>query len=138
MRRRFRIVSGILVAVGVALAALALVQPRSYAETHAFELTAEQSPSWTQAYCVPDGTLVTFAWHTYDGTTVTVRIWSTGLIGPLQYLQTGPHGAGTRYFFGAEYFSAGFVVSPQVEVLVELSFSINGTYLAGTPTFGPC
>jgi hypothetical protein len=120
------------------VATFELVSQRGFAERATVVLSATQSPPYLAAYCVPDGTLVHFAWQTSDASSIRLQVWSTSLLIGSEYDQFAAAGNGAFYFYAPDYFSAGNETSSLVQVNVNLSFSVNGSYLSGTPFFGPC
>ena len=139
MRKRTAVAAATAIVVAATIAAAGILEaPRSFAERASLRLTGNQAPPWQQSFCVPAGTLVAFAWQTNDTSSVTLEIWSTGLLGPIQYDHLGSNGSGSFYFYNTESILARNTTSAGVQVEVELSFSLNGTYLSGAPSFGAC
>ena len=125
------------VSVGL-VGAYVLTAPRSVEVRGSIVLSGDHSPPWEQRYCVPDGTLVTFYWHTSDGSEVTLSLWSNQRLQPLLYSYSGNSGAGTTTFDSSVYFSLAHAPSPPTLVLVDLYYSVLETYVPGPPSFGPC
>ena len=132
------VVVAIALAVAIVLAILYTV-PVGTPETVSFALTSDSSQPYLEFYCLPESTVFSFAWHTSDGSSVTVTIWSPGELIPYQYAHYGASGNGSLFSVPVEEFGAANVTASSVVVFVSLSFSVNETAIHhGPPSYGPC
>ena len=139
MKRWRAMTLALAVVVSVVTVAVVITHPFSMTRSVTLTLTAEQSPPWLDAYCLPGGTIFSFSWHSSDGSRVTLEIWSTGLLNPLQYQRSAVAGNGTLFYAEREVFAASNVTAQSVEIDVSLSFSVNQTILPlANPSYGPC
>jgi hypothetical protein len=127
----------VIVAIAVVVAVLAV--PRSQTETPTVLLTSSESPSWTQDYCIPEGTVFTYAWAATGGTVESISVVSqnTGHVTLGTSEGTHANGSGRYYSAGTMEFQATNVTSSDAQIVFELQFTLDVSFLGGTPHFGP-
>ncbi|MCI4353811.1 MAG: hypothetical protein L3K06_00405 [Thermoplasmata archaeon] len=129
--------------VAIAAAVLLIVAslattPRTLRERPTLLLLPMPTGGPALAYCMPVGTLFTFAWATSDGGSATVVIFSPALLVPYQYEARGASGQGALFSPGYEYFVAGNLTSPAGHVVMTLDFNVSVPVFASGPPSGPC
>lgn len=132
MKRRTPIlIAGVAVAFVVSVAFI-LLMPRTVTETSTVTLSSAENPPSQAFYCIPSGTIFTYAWHTNDGSRVTLLIERLGTLGP-PIPQNGSEGNGSLYAGGGTGFTAQNLTSSSVEVIVDISYSATVNYLQSPP-----
>ena len=128
MKRRTLLLVAVL-AAAIVIAAVVLVIPRTVTETATVTISSESSPPWTAAFCVPEGTVFSYSWHTGDGSTVSVVLSRPATVGP-PFVESGSQGNGSLYSTGITIFTVQNATAESVVVTFDLSYSATVNYLS--------